>query len=64
MERVECDAERRRVVAVLPESQATELIANNIRTRYAKKGDEVVNMNIKAMEQAGKELHKVEYPAS
>ena len=50
--------------AVLPESQATELIANNIRTRYAKKGDEVVNMNIKAMEQAGKELHQVEYPAS
>ena len=50
--------------AVLPESQATELIANNIRTRYAKKGDEVVNMNIKAMEQAGKELVEIQYPAS
>ena len=50
--------------AVLPEAQATELIANNIRTRYAKKGDEVVNMNIQAMEQAGHELHQVDYPAS
>ena len=50
--------------AVLPEAQATELIANNIRTRYAKKGDEVVNMNIQAMEQAGKELVEIKYPAS
>ena len=49
---------------VLPEAQATELIANNIRTRYAKKGQEVVDMNIKAMEQAGNELIKIEYPAS
>ena len=50
--------------AILPEAQATELIANNIRTRYAKKGDEVVNMNIQAMEQAGKELVEIKYPAS
>ena len=49
---------------VLPESQANELIANNIRTRYAKKGQEVVDMNIKAMEQAGKELVQIDYPAS
>ena len=49
---------------VLPEAQATELIANNIRTRYAKKGQEVVDMNIRAMEQAGKELVQINYPAS
>ena len=49
---------------VLPADQATELIANNIRTRYAKKGQEVVDMNIKAMEQAGKELVQINYPAS
>ena len=49
---------------VLPESQATELIANNIRERYAKKGQAVVDMNIAAMEQAGKELVKIEVPAS
>jgi pyruvate-ferredoxin/flavodoxin oxidoreductase len=49
---------------VLPESQSTELIANNIRKRYAKKGEEVVNMNIQAMEQAGKELVSIDYPAS
>ena len=29
---------------VLPEDQATKLIADNIRTRYAKKGEEVVNI--------------------
>ena len=49
---------------VLPESQATELIANNIRQRYAKKGQEVIDMNITAMEQAGKELVEVQVPAS
>ena len=49
---------------VLPEEQATKLIADNSRTRYAKKGDAVVNMNITAMEQAGKELVQVEYPSS
>ena len=49
---------------ILPEAQATELIANNIRTRYAKKGQEVVDMNIKAMEQAPKELVQIEYPTS
>ena len=49
---------------VLPESQSTELIANNIRKRYAKKGQAVVDMNITAMEQAGKELVKIEVPAS
>ena len=49
---------------VLPQAQATELIANNIRTRYAKKGQEVVDMNIKAMEQAGNELIQINYPAS
>ena len=49
---------------ILPEAQATELIANNIRTRYAKKGQEIVDMNIKAMEQAPKELVQIDYPAS
>ena len=49
---------------VLPEDQATKLIADNIRTRYAKKGEEVVNMNITAMEQAGKELVEIAYPSS
>ena len=49
---------------VLPEEQATKLIADNIRTRYAKKGDAVVNMNITAMEQAGKELVQIDYPSS
>ncbi|KAK8812836.1 hypothetical protein WA538_002570, partial [Blastocystis sp. DL] len=49
---------------VLPESQATELIAGNICERYAKKGQAVVDMNIAAMEQAGKELVKIEVPAS
>ena len=49
---------------VLPEDQATQLIADNIRKRYAKKGEEVVNMNITAMEQAGKELVEIDYPSS
>ena len=49
---------------VLPESQASELIANNIRERYAKKGQEVIDMNITAMEQAGKELIEIQVPAS
>ncbi|KAK8821154.1 hypothetical protein WA538_005783 [Blastocystis sp. DL] len=53
-----------KLAKVLPESQSTELIANNIRKRYAKKGQEVVDMNITAMEQAGKELVKIEVPAS
>ena len=49
---------------VLPEAQATELIANNIRQRYAKKGQAVVDMNITAMEQAGKELVQIQVPES
>ena len=49
---------------VLPEAQATELIANNIRQRYAKKGQAVVDMNITAMEQAGKELIQIQVPES
>ncbi len=50
------------ISGVLPAQQAIEAIKNSIRKTYAKKGDEVVEMNLKAVEQTLANLYEVKIP--
>lgn len=50
-----------KISGILPEEQALEAIKNSIKKTYAKKGDEVVNKNINAVNRAAEATHKVEY---
>lgn len=48
------------ISGVLPAEQAIEAIKNSIRKTYGKKGDEVVEMNVRAVDQTLSHLHQVE----
>ncbi|MCR4820233.1 MAG: pyruvate:ferredoxin (flavodoxin) oxidoreductase [Elusimicrobiales bacterium] len=50
-----------KISGILPEAQALEAIKNSIRKTYSKKGEEVVNKNINAVNCAAEATHKVEY---
>ncbi len=49
---------------VIPFDHAVELLKGAIKKTYGKKGDDIVNMNYAAVDQAAEALHKVEVPAS
>ncbi|KAK8811497.1 hypothetical protein WA158_003231 [Blastocystis sp. Blastoise] len=49
---------------VLPQEKASDLLAANIKKRYYKKGQSVIDMNIKAMQEAGDRLVEITYPES
>jgi pyruvate-ferredoxin/flavodoxin oxidoreductase len=50
------------ISGVLPAQQAMEAIKNSIRKTYAKKGDEIVEMNLRAVDQTLAHLYEVEIP--
>ncbi len=47
---------------VLPAQDAIEAIKNSIRKTYAKKGDEIVQMNLRAVDESLAHLYQVEVP--
>jgi pyruvate-ferredoxin/flavodoxin oxidoreductase len=47
---------------VLPREEAIAQIKKSIRKTYGKKGEDVVNMNIKAVDSALENLHQVQIP--
>jgi len=51
------------VSGVLPREEALAAIQDSIRKTYAKKGEEIVKMNLAAVENALAHLHEVEVPA-
>ena len=50
------------ISGVLPAQQAIEAIKDSIRKTYGKKGDEVVEMNLKAVDQTLAHLYEVKIP--
>ncbi|MGE5480367.1 MAG: pyruvate:ferredoxin (flavodoxin) oxidoreductase [Chloroflexota bacterium] len=52
------------ISGVLPREQAIDEIKKSIRKTYGKKGDEVVNMNLKAVDNTLEHLHEIEIPAT
>ena len=50
------------ISGVLPAQQAIEAIKNSIRKMYGKKGDEVVEMNLRAVDQTLAHLCEVKLP--
>src|SRR6476619_3305936 len=50
------------ISGVLPAQQAIEAIKNSVRKTYAKKGDEIVEMNLKAVDQTLAHLYEVKIP--
>jgi pyruvate-ferredoxin/flavodoxin oxidoreductase len=50
------------ISGVLPPQEAIDAIKNSIRKTYAKKGEEVVEMNLHAVDQTLARLHEVEVP--
>jgi pyruvate-ferredoxin/flavodoxin oxidoreductase len=50
------------ISGVLPAQQAIEAIKNSVRKTYAKKGDEIVEMNLRAVDQTLAHLHEVKIP--
>ena len=50
------------ISGVLPEQQAVELIGHAVEDTYGKKGQDIVEMNMRAVEAARKAIHTVEYP--
>ena len=50
------------ISGVLPSEKAIEAIKNSIRKTYAKKGDEIVQMNLRAVDETLAHLHEVEVP--
>jgi pyruvate-ferredoxin/flavodoxin oxidoreductase len=50
------------ISGVLPPQQAIEAIKNSIRKTYAKKGDEIVEMNLNAVDQTLVHLYEVNIP--
>lgn len=51
------------VSGVLPREEAVEAIKGSIRKTYGKKGEEIVQMNIKAVDQTLANLHEVKVPS-
>ncbi|TLG73779.1 pyruvate:ferredoxin (flavodoxin) oxidoreductase [Culicoidibacter larvae] len=49
---------------IIPMSDAVKYLEDGIRKAYGKKGDDIVNMNIEAVNQGINALHKVEVPAA
>ena len=49
---------------VLPREEAIEEIKNSIRKTYGKKGEEIVQMNLKAVDQTLDNMHEVKIPAA
>ncbi len=52
------------ISGVLPREQAIEQIKKSIRKTYGKKGEEVVNQNLKAVDMTLAHLHEVKVPAA
>ncbi|MBZ0293834.1 MAG: pyruvate:ferredoxin (flavodoxin) oxidoreductase, partial [Anaerolineae bacterium] len=52
------------ISGVLPREQAIEEIKHSIRTTYGKKGERIVEMNLKAVDQTLSHLHEVQVPAT
>lgn len=50
------------ISGVLPAQQAIEAIKNSIRKTYAKKGEEIVQMNLRAVDQTLAHLYQVQVP--
>ncbi|MBI3923074.1 MAG: pyruvate:ferredoxin (flavodoxin) oxidoreductase, partial [Armatimonadetes bacterium] len=50
------------ISGVLPKAEAIEAIKDSIRKTYGKKGDEIVQMNLKAVDQTLEHLFEVEVP--
>ena len=50
------------ISGVLPPKEAIDAIKNSIRKTYAKKGDEIVEMNLRAVDQTLAHLYEVEIP--
>jgi pyruvate-ferredoxin/flavodoxin oxidoreductase len=50
------------ISGVLPAKDAIEAIKNSIRKTYAKKGDEIVQMNLRAVDQTLVHLYEVQVP--
>jgi pyruvate-ferredoxin/flavodoxin oxidoreductase len=50
------------ISGVLPAKDAIEAIKNSIRKTYAKKGDEIVQMNLRAVDQTLAHLYEVKVP--
>ena len=50
------------ISGVLPAQQAIEAIKNSVRKTYAKKGDEIVEMNLRAVDQTLAHLYEVKIP--
>ena len=51
------------ISGVLPRSEAIEAIKDSIRKTYGKKGEEIVQMNLKAVDKTLAHLHEVKVPA-
>ena len=49
---------------IMPYEQSIALLKEQLRTTFAKKGDEVVNMNLAAVDAAKAAVKKIEYPES
>jgi pyruvate-ferredoxin/flavodoxin oxidoreductase len=50
------------IAGVLPAKEAIDAIKNSIRKTYAKKGDEIVEMNLSAVDETLKHLYEVAVP--
>ncbi|TFG64295.1 MAG: pyruvate:ferredoxin (flavodoxin) oxidoreductase, partial [Spirochaetales bacterium] len=53
-----------KISGIIPEEEALKLINESIVHSYGKKGKEIVERNMKAVEAAAAHLEKVDYPAS
>ena len=50
------------ISGVLPREEAIAAIKNSIRKTYGKKGEEIVQMNLRAVDETLAHLHEVEVP--
>jgi len=50
------------ISGVLPEEQAVKLIGDAVQDTYGNKGQDIVDMNMRAVEAARKAIHEVDYP--
>ncbi|NMA55778.1 MAG: pyruvate:ferredoxin (flavodoxin) oxidoreductase [Firmicutes bacterium] len=53
-----------KIANVIEPDQAIEYIKEAIRTTFARRGEEVVNMNITAVDKSLEALHEIDYPAA
>jgi len=50
------------ISGVLPEEEAVKLIEDAVKDTYGNKGEDIVEMNMRAVEAARKAIHTVDYP--